>query len=78
MNKLFSIFQHKGILATIIGLIFALPINIKMIFSFYKNIELTNGQLWAAVILNAIAMVWFILPSKIIISSKFLNVTIED
>ena len=78
MNKFISFFKNKGILATMIGLVFAAPINIYVIISFYKNIELSKGQLWTAIILNGISIVWFILPSKIEIKSKILNLIIED
>lgn len=78
MQKFFEFFKHKGALATVIGLLFAIPVNAKMIYSFYLNVDLSKDQLWTACILNAIAVVWFILPSVIKIESKFLNVIIED
>ena len=78
MNKFITFFKNKGILATLIGLAFAVPVNIRIMYLFYNNVDISKNQLWTACILNAIAMVWFILPSKFEIISKLFTVKIED
>jgi len=59
--------------------IFAVPANGWAIFKLYKGAMVTIDQLWVVVIINSIAIVWFILPSEILIkSSKGLEITIKD
>lgn len=83
MEKLINFFKHKGILATLIGLAIAAPVNIRMLYLFFTlpldgKTEIPSGLLWIAAIMNGIAMVWFILPSVIIFKSKILEIRIED
>jgi integral membrane sensor domain MASE1 len=78
LQKIINLLERKGIIATLIGLLFALPINIRIVYAFYKNIELSNGQLMTACVMNCIACVWFILPSAIIIKSKLMSIEIKD
>ena len=78
-DKLFTyLLENKGRLATIIGLIFALPVEIKLTLSFYRNIELTRGQLITAAVLNGIAIIWFILPSIIEIKAGKFHFIVKD
>lgn len=71
--------KEKGKLATIIGFIFAIPANGWAILKLYKGAIVTIDQLWTVVIINSIAIVWFILPSEISIkSSKGLEIVIKD
>lgn len=76
--KFIEFFKNKGVLATIIGLIFAAPINVIIFLRFMKSIELSNEQLITAWALNLIGIVWFMLPSKIEIVSKLLTFKLED
>ena len=78
MSKLIEFFKNKGVLATATGLIFALPINIKLTTAFFKNVEMSDGQLKTAAIMNLIAMLWFMLPSLIEIKSNLFTITIKD
>jgi hypothetical protein len=71
--------KEKGKLATIIGFMFAIPANGWAIFKLYRGAIVTIDQLWTVVIINSIAIVWFILPSEISIkSSKGLEIVIKD
>ena len=71
--------KEKGKLATIIGFIFAIPANGWAIFKLYNGAIVTIDQLWTVVIINSIAIVWFILPSEISIkSAKGLEIVIKD
>lgn len=78
MSKFIAFMEKKGILATIIGLLFATPINIRLCFNFYHSIAMTDGQLKTAAVMNLIAMCWFMLPSEISIKSKLFTLVIKD
>jgi hypothetical protein len=78
MDKFISFFKNKGIVCTILGIAFGAPINIKIILNFYKQIEMSNQTLLAAVALNIIAWGWVMMPSVILIKSKLLEFRIED
>ena len=69
---------EKGKVATIIGLFFAVPANGKFLYSVFKGIELSNQLLINIALMNCIAMVWFILPSKISIKGKPFEIIVED
>lgn len=69
---------EKGKVATIIGLFFAVPANVKFLYSLYQGFELSNQMLINISVMNAIAMVWFILPSKISITGKPFAIVVED
>ena len=75
---MFKFFKKKGVIATIIGLVFALPINIKFIIAFYNSIELSRDQLEAIALINVLCMAWFMLPSEIEIKSKIFTMVIKD
>lgn len=76
--SLWKALEQKGKFATIIGFIFALPVDIKFIWELFHNTEFTKEYLMAVIVLNIVAMAWFILPSKISIKAKSLEITIED
>lgn len=76
--KLWDMLDKKGRVATIIGFMFAIPVNAKFLYLFFKGVELTNGMLTSMMVYNAIGMVWFILPSKILVKSDKLTIEIED
>ena len=78
MIKFLAFFKNKGVLCTILGILFATPVNIKIILNFYKQVEMTNQILMAACVLNIIGMFWVMLPSVIVIKSKLLEIRIED
>ena len=70
---------EKGKFATIIGLLFALPVNIRFIIAFFNGVEYSRESLINLAVMNCIAMVWFILPSRVTIRAgeKF-EITVED
>ena len=77
--KLWEALKEKGKIATVIGFIFALPANGWAIWKLYWGAIVTVDQLWVVVVINSIAIVWFILPSEISIKSgKGLEIIIKD
>ncbi len=78
MNKLVSFLEKKGIIATILGMVFAFPVNAKLCYAFYKSIDMTKDQLTTAAVMNLIAMFWFMLPSIIELKAGNIQFTIKD
>jgi hypothetical protein len=79
MNKILTtIKENKGAIATIIGILFALPINIFFMVQFFRDKAMSVEQLKSICVMNGIAVVWFILPSVIEIKSKLFEITIKD
>jgi hypothetical protein len=78
MDKFISFFKNKGVFCTILGIAFAMPINIKIIINFYKQIEMSNQSLTGAFVLNIIAWGWVMMPSVIVLKAKLLEFRIED
>lgn len=70
--------DKKGRIATIIGFLFAVPVNAKFLYMFFKGFELTNQMLISMMVYNAIGMVWFILPSRISLKSEKFTLEVED
>ena len=75
---LWNALKEKGKIATIIGFILAIPANGWAIWNLYKGAMVTIDQLWVVVIINSIAIVWFILPSEISIKAKSLEIIVKD
>ncbi len=78
MSKLWLLLAEKGKWASIIGFLMALPINIWFVVVFFMSNEFTDGDLKAALVVNAIAMMWFILPSRVKISGKNFTMEVDD
>ncbi len=78
MKKLWTMLEKKGKIATIIGFVLSLPVNAKFIYLFFKGSVFEDNNLKAIIVINVVAMIWFILPSKIIIKSEKLTIEIED
>lgn len=77
--KFWNLLAEKGKIATLIGLCLSAPVNGFAIVSLFGDIQLSEAQLWQMVIINAIGMVWFILPSEISIKyGKGLEIIIKD
>jgi hypothetical protein len=76
--KLWDILAEKGKIATVIGFVFAIPANGWAMWKLYRGTIVTVDQLWIVVVINAIAIVWFVLPSSIIIKSTRLQIEIKD
>ena len=78
IDIIFKYLEKKGILATIMGLMFSFPINLRVAYCFFMEETMSDEQLMAACILNLIGMFWFMLPSVIVIKSKLFELRIED
>jgi len=78
LKKLWQVLDHKGKIASIQGSLLAFPVNAHLVYSYFSKIELTEAQLLTAVILNGIAVAWFILPSTIEITGKLFSLKIID
>jgi hypothetical protein len=75
---MWKLLAEKGKISTIIGLVLSFPINGYALFAFFTKTALTQDQLWQIVIVNAVGMVWFILPSTIRIKGKGFEVEVID
>lgn len=74
-----KLLAEKGKIATIIGFCLSAPANGLALWSLFRNVNLSEDQLWQIIILNVIGITWFILPSKISIKSgKGLEIIVED
>jgi hypothetical protein len=78
MNKILTILEKKGSIATVIGFLFALPVNTFFTIQFFRNNVMDDAQLKGIIVMNIIGMCWFILPSVIEIKSKLFEITIKD
>ena len=76
---MWKLIAEKGKIATIIGFLLSIPVNGWAVYRLYNGSIVTIDQLWHVVILNSIAIVWFILPSEISIKSvKGLEIIVKD
>lgn len=74
-----DILRDKGLIASAIGFLMAIPPNAWAVYLFFVNSALTNNQVTVLWVINGIAWAWVILPSRVI--AKFGNrgeITIED
>lgn len=71
-----DLLKEKGKLATILGIFLILPVNISVVIRYIMKSEFSHGELVTISALNIIAMLWFILPSRVAISKEGLS--IED
>ena len=69
---------EKGKFASLIGFFFAAPVNGWALYKLYNGLIVNIDQLWVVVVINAISIVWFILPSKISIKWKSGEIIVED
>ena len=76
--KIWQALDHKGRIATIIGFLWALPYNVKFLIDWFAGIEYSHAMLESVIIVNVLAMIWFILPSKITMKAKSFEFTVED
>jgi hypothetical protein len=77
-TKLLAILEKKGIISTVLGILFSAPINAWIVYKFFDKSNFSNQELITACICNFIGMVWFMLPSVITIKSKLFEITIKD
>lgn len=78
MSLIWGKLAEKGKIASLIGFLMAFPVNAVFVVMFFMDMSFSDDQLKTALIINAIAMTWFILPSKVRIDGKFIKVELED
>jgi len=78
MKRLWAALEQKGKIATIIGFFLAAPFNIWVLIKFFTAATVTTESLWVVSIMNGVAMVWFILPSAILLKSDKFTLEIKD
>jgi len=79
MKKLWEALKEKGKIATLIGFFLSSPVNFWFMYCFFTSKVLTYDQLVQLAVINGIGMVWFILPSSIIIKGgKGFEISIKD
>jgi len=78
LSKIWTGLDHKGRIATVIGFLFSIPYNARFMYHFFTGVIYTREQLEAVIIVNVLAMIWFILPSKIIIEGPKIKISVED
>jgi len=76
--KLWEALDHKGRIATIIGFLFALPYNMRFMWDWFSGVFYSREQLEMVIIVNVLAMVWFILPSTITIEGPKFKIEVKD
>ena len=69
---------YKGAISSLLGFILAFPINIYFIFMFLNNVQMSRERLEIIVIINIIAIIWYIMPSKIEVGGKIFTLKVED
>jgi hypothetical protein len=71
--------ESKGKLATVLGIIISFPVNVlAAILMYIDTTKLTENFVQTLIILNCIAIAWFILPSKFTMKGKNFELTVED
>lgn len=69
---------EKGKFASMLGFFFAAPANGWALYNVYNGLIVTLNQMYVVTLINAISIVWFILPSKISIKWKSGEIIVED
>lgn len=78
MKRIWELIAEKGKIATLIGFFLSSPFNCWALWAFFTGEGATENQLWTVAIINGIAMIWFILPSKIVIEGKGIKIEVTD
>ena len=72
LEKIISLFEKKGIVATWVGIAVCVPVNVGVTVAYFKNSAMSEQQLATAIVINIIGVIWFMLPSVIeIVMGKF-------
>ena len=77
-NKLIKLLEKKGIIASFVGFLLAMPVNGYTVYLFFKGTGLTEGQQGSFIWINIVAWIWVILPSSIKLISKGLTLEVTD
>lgn len=62
-----NLLERKGFIATIVGVIFIVPILCRAVLMYFNKPAFSVEELWTIIALNDIAWVWVILPSEVLI-----------
>ena len=76
--KFIELLEKKGIIASIVGFILALPVNIFTVYRFFADKGLSENQINIFMWVNIVAWVWVILPSSITLTSSKFTLEIKD
>lgn len=76
--RLWKALAQKGKISTLIGFLFAFPVNGKFLWDFYRNVIYSPDKLMMIVFINIVSMIWFILPSSIIIKGGNFEIEVKD
>jgi len=77
-NKIWEMRGEKGKIASIIGFIFVLPANCRTTWLYISGTAFTKEELTVLVVVNMVGMIWFMLPSKIVISGSPFKLEVLD
>lgn len=78
METLKEFLTHKGWIASMLGVVFILPINVFVVIRYFKKSGFSEVELITIATLNVLAMIWMILPSKVILKALKFEFSIED
>jgi len=78
MNIIKDFLTHKGWITTILGAFIGFPVGTAMIIKYFTNPEFTQGELLTTCVIQALAMMFVILPSKVLIETKIGKIEVTD
>ncbi len=78
-SRFWKSLESKGKIATVLGIVVSFPVNVlAAILMYIDSTKLTENFVQTLIILNCIAIAWFILPSKFTMKGKNFELTVED
>lgn len=76
--KFIEFIEKKGILASIVGFLLAIPVNGFTVYKFFTDSKLSENQLDIFIWVNIVAWIWVILPSSITLTSSKFTLEVKD
>lgn len=73
-----DLITHKGYLATLVGIALIIPVNLQVVVRYFAASAFSNAELSTVTLLNVLAMIWVMLPTKISFQAGKFKFTIED
>jgi hypothetical protein len=73
-----DLMNHKGYIATILGVLVVLPVNIQVVIRYFTKSAFSEAELITITVINILAMLWVILPSRITFEGGKFKFSIED
>lgn len=73
-----TLLAEKGKIATLIGMAMSFPVNGKFMIDFFLGAPWGHELLTALAVINGVAMIWFILPSRLKITGPKISIEVED